>query len=395
MRTKTLSDLPGVYASAASCGIKKSGKDLAYIFVPEAVASAGVFTRNKCPAACVQYSKECLKQSVVKAVIVNSGNANAATGKRGWENAKKSAALAAKLLGLKLAEVAVSSTGIIGVQLPMEKLERGLAQLLKNPRKRQGQLAAQAILTTDTKKKLVWVNELIGARRFVVAGMSKGSGMIAPNMATTLSFLVTNVHLSSAELQRMLRQAVQDSFNMISVDTDTSTNDMVLVLANGRPEMKLRSVRENKRFSRLLATACRQLALQVVRDGEGAKKLIEVQVQGARSDKEARKIAMQIASSPLVKTAIHGEDPNWGRVIAAAGKNPAVALELEKLSLAFGPVEVLRNGQPRPFSRIEARQALRGKEVRILLRLKLGKGKATAWGCDLSKRYVEINTDYS
>jgi glutamate N-acetyltransferase/amino-acid N-acetyltransferase len=389
-----ITDIPGVFAGGMHCGIKPSKKDLAFIFVPKACASAGVFTLNKFAAACVHHSKKCLKKSVIKAIVTNSGNANAVTGEQGFADVKTTAALSAKLLGLSPSEVAVASTGIIGVKLPMEKLTSGLKTLLANPKVRNGQTAAEAIMTTDAFPKTVFLERKIGGQMIVVAGISKGGGMIGPNMATTLSYLVTNVAIDSKTLQPLLSQAADDSFNMISVDTDTSTNDMVLMMATG--EKKIIMSNENKKaLQELIFDASLVLAKLIVRDGEGATRVIEAVVEGAAKRADARAMAKNIINSPLVKTAIHGADPNWGRVVAALGKDPGLKMNPEKADVFFGSHMIVKNGQPVAFDRARVVAELKKEEVQVRIDLKLGKASAKAWGCDLTKKYIDINTAYN
>lgn len=389
-----ITDLKGVYSAAVRSGIKSQGLDLAFIYVPDACGSAGTFTMNKFMAPCLQYTKEVIAKNVVKAVIINSGCANAATGRTGFRNARQTAAWAARMLDLKPSEVAVASTGIIGVQLPMQKVERGLKDLLRAPRARKGGLAARAIMTTDTCPKEIVVRGRIGKETVTVAGIAKGAGMIAPNMATMLSYLVTDAKLSSRQLQPMLSAAVKNSFNMASVDGDTSTNDMVLLFANGAKHLP-GGKKALRQFAALLEEACRALAKMIVTDGEGATKLIEVRVTGAASEEDARKIARSVTNSPLVKTAIHGADPNWGRVVAAAGKVTGVKLDPKRLDLYFGAEKVLSRGKILKFNTGRVVRSLKQKKVFVHLHLNLSKGSAVAWGCDLTKGYIEANVQYN
>ena len=393
---KTVTNLKGVFAGGISAGIKANGKkDLAYLFLPDCYGSAGVFTKSAFIAPPLIVTKEALKRGTVKALVVNSGNANAATGKAGLRDAKEMAKTAAKLLGIKPHQVAVSSTGIIGRLMPMDVVKAGLHKLLKNPLKRDGKNAARAIMTTDLTQKEVFISGMVGGQRISVAGFAKGSGMIAPNMATMLGFLVTDAKIDSAGLRPLLRKAVNASFNMTSVDTDTSTNDMVMVFSSGAKGKKLMSAKEKREFLALLTKACQHLAKLIAADGEGATKLIEVQVVGARNEREARVIAKNVINSPLVKTAIHGADPNWGRVLAAAGKDPAVKVDPKRVDLTFAGAEVMRRGQVVPHDRKKIRKLMSVREVPVRLQLHLGNGEATAWGCDLTHGYVDINVSYN
>lgn len=393
---RTVTSLEGVYASGIAAGIKVNGKkDLAFIFVPKAYGSAGVFTLSAFAAPPLKVCKDALGKGVVKAVIVNSGNANAGTGAAGLRDARRTAAVASRLLGIKQHEVAVASTGIIGKPLPMQVVENGLEKLLKDPHVRDGDSAARAIMTTDLAQKEVFVSGVVGGARIQIAGFAKGSGMIAPNMATMLGFLVTDAKVDSNTLAAALRQATDSSFNMTSVDTDTSTNDMVMVIASGTKGKPITSRKLQNEFLELLTRACQDLAMQIAADGEGATKLIEVRVSGARSLRDARGIAKNIVNSPLVKTAIHGADPNWGRVLAAAGKDPAFSLNPTRVDLTFAGARVMRRGTIFPHDRAKIRKLMSGKKVIIDLNLNLGRHSATAWGCDLTHGYVDINVSYN
>ncbi len=392
----SITTLPGVYASAIAAGIKINGRqDLAFVFVPEAFASAGIFTRNSFCAAPVLLSRAALKKGTIKALILNSGNANAGTGKDGIRHAKETARCAAKLLGLKTTEVAIASTGVIGKKLPIDKLTTGLQKLLANPLIKNGRAAAEAVMTTDLTRKEIFCTGIVGGDLVTVAGFAKGSGMIAPNMATTLGVLATDAKISSSLLHKLLRSAADDTINMTSVDTDTSTNDSLLAFATGKTGRLITSKKQVQEFLILLTAACQAIARHLAADGEGATKLIEVVVQGARTLREARIIAKNIVNSPLVKTAIHGSDPNWGRVLAAAGKDPAVKVNPNKVDLTFAGATVMRRGAIVPHDRKQIRKLLSTKEVRILINLNLGASSATAWGCDLTHGYVDINVSYT
>ena len=391
-----ITDIEGVFANGMHAGIKPSlKKDLAYIYLPKAYATAGVFTRNQFTASSVDHTKTCIQKGVLKAMVINSGNANAGTGQAGAVHTKQIAKKAAQLLGLKPSEVGVASTGRIGEALPVDKILKGLETMLQNPLASEGHQASEAILTTDLCAKETWHSKTVGGKKITVAGFTKGSGMIAPNMATTLTFLATNVQVKKVDLQRLLREAVNDSFNMLSVDTDTSTNDMLLLFSSGEKKCELNTGEEWEAFKKVLWGACIDLAKKIAKDGEGATKLIEVQVTGAAKGQDARTIAKNIVNSPLVKTALHGGDPNWGRIMAAACREPQLKLNIQKLVLTLGGHVIFEKGMPALFSREAVVTVLKKDNILIQLDLNLGKAKATAWGCDLTKGYIDINVEYS
>ena len=390
---RSLCKIPGVYASAFAAGIKASGLDLSYIYAPTASASAGVFTTNQFKAACVQRNQSVIGEDVVKAIIVNSGNANAVTGEQGAQNNQKIAEYAASKLSLKPTEVVTASTGIIGRHLPMEKYLSGLEQLLDNPCRQEDDLTVRAIMTTDTVEKSAYFEAEVNGQVLKCAGIAKGSGMIAPNMATMLGFIVTNFPCRNSELQACLSEACNYSFNLISVDGDTSTNDMVLALAV--PEVGITNTPESfLEFKKLLTQTCQSLSQQIIRDGEGATRLISIEVSEASTYESAKQIAMTVANSPLVKTAIHGADPNWGRILAAIGRS-GVSLDPNLVNLRLQGCEVVRQGQPLAFDRNHLHQLLQSSDVLIQIGLGQGQHSVTAWGCDLSRAYVDINVEYN
>ncbi len=393
---KRVTDIKGVYAGAVACGIKKAGLDLAFLHVPEAEGCAGVFTRNAFRGACLDHTRNCLESANVKAVIVNSGNSNVATGEQGRQNVERTAQKAASFLGLQSTQIAVASTGIIGVPLPIEKLEAGLETLLENPSQQDGLSAADAIMTTDLVRKEVYLEREIAGQKVVIAGFAKGSGMIAPNMGTMLAFLVINAALPQGVLQKMLETAVDASFNMVSVDTDTSTSDMALLFSTPEVGLNLSDAQSEAEVQRLIQDACVELAKMIARDGEGAERLLEVLVKGAKTIEDARAIGLSVASSPLVKTAVHGADPNWGRVVMAVGKTPGVSVDPTRLELFFGEHQIFAQGEPlRNVSLSDVSKSLQGELVRITIHLGLGSHEAVAWGCDLTKKYIDINVDYN
>lgn len=390
----TFTDLDGVFGHAIHCGIKESALDLSYIYIPNAVASAGVYTQNKFLASSVSFTKKCDKRHTLKAMIINSGNANAATGKQGEKNTKRLAQLTASYLGLNTVEVGVAATGIIGKQLPMECIEKGLPTLFENIHEKNGEKVTQAILTTDLVEKSVTKSMKIGKKTITVSGITKGSGMMAPNMATTLAFIVCNVSLNNKQLQRCLSKAVQYSYNMMSVDTDTSTNDMLMCFATGQYNISSDKDQMNM-FQELLTEVCIDLAKLIAKDGEGATKLISVEVKRASSYRDAQIIAKNVIDSPLVKTAIHGEDPNWGRIMMAIGKDESVKLNPNKVSIFIGQQCLFENGEPIHCDLTNVKKELANNDVNIIIDCALGKGQAKGWGCDLTKGYIEINTEYN
>ncbi|MFH1646234.1 MAG: bifunctional glutamate N-acetyltransferase/amino-acid acetyltransferase ArgJ [Chloroflexota bacterium] len=383
----------GFLAGAASAGIKYAGGrlDLGILGSEISCTAAAVFTTNKVKAAPVILSQQRLLKGRASALVVNSGSANACTGARGMANAEEMAALAARHIGVAPEEVLVASTGVIGLPLPMERIRDGIAGVTLSAG--GGHDLARAIMTTDTVPKEVAVR---GEDGCVVGGIAKGSGMIHPDMATLLCFLTTDAAVEIGFLREALREAVDVSFNMVSIDSDTSTNDMVLLMANGRSggEPVSKGSREAANFQRALNHACIYLARAIARDGEGATKFIEVKVSGAAGPADARRVARTIVSSPLVKAAVHGSDPNWGRVLAAAGRSGA-ELDADRLDLQIGGVRLVKGGRPVSFNKEEVVRLLDAAEVVMTLDLNLGGGAATAWGCDLSEEYVTINSDYT
>ena len=375
----------GFVASGVHCGIRKTRSDLALIRSTATATGAGMFTVNRMLAAPVVVSKRHLELAQPQAVVVNSGNANAATGEQGERDADLTAAAAARLLGLHEHEVLVLSTGVIGVPLPVDALLRGLAPAARALSPDGGGEAAEAILTTDTCAK----EAVAHAEGFVVGGMAKGSGMIHPNLATMLAVVTTDYPLEPGEALEFLRPAVERSFNAISVDGECSTNDTVVLLANGASS----AARDDAAFAEALDAVCSKLSGTIVADGEGVTVVAQIGVTGAASADEATAIARRIATSPLVKTALHGRDANWGRVLAAAGSAPFnggyARLDPSLVTLDFDGVRVLEHGAPRGVE-----PALAGASVTIELDLGLGTGSASYLTSDLSSDYVRINADY-
>jgi glutamate N-acetyltransferase/amino-acid N-acetyltransferase len=385
----------GFRAAATAAGIKAEGLDIALVVADWGCSAAAVFTTNRAQAAPVVVSREHLAAGQARAVVVNAGCANAGTGDQGLRDARETAALVARELGCRPGEVVVASTGVIGVALPMEKVRQGIAHAAPLLSRDGGSQAARAILTTDTRPKEVVVEFALEGERATIGAMAKGSGMIAPNMATMLAFFTTDAAVDPRLLHRALREAVGDSLNRITVDGDTSTNDMAVVLASGA--LPVKAIMEEGRvydaFRSALTEAARNIAGMIVRDGEGATRVAEVRVEGARLESEADRIARTVAESPLVKTALYGGDPNWGRVLAAVGR-AGVDLDMSRVDLFLGDVWVAEGGQARAYDEAHARQALAEDPIRIRIRLKEGRASGWMWTCDLSHGYVDINAHY-
>lgn len=390
--------VPGFRASGIACGIKKGReKDLALILSDVPARVAGVLTKNRVKAAPVLFDTKMLASgtsSGVRGVIINSGNANACTGKKGLEDTRKTARLAEVAAGTKRGRMLVSSTGVIGVPLPLKKIEKGLPALVKALSPSGWHRAAEAIMTTDAYPKTVRGSARVGGRTVTVVGIAKGAGMICPDMATMLAFFATDANLTSAALSRALKTAVDQSFNNISVDNETSTNDTVLIFANGLAGGKSTGLRSRgfSAFSRLLNGLSLSLAHMIVDDGEGATKFLEFHVKGAASESDARRAARALAGSLLVKTAFFGGDPNWGRIVAALGSS-GVKMSQEKVGISFNKVPVVRGGLD-TGKQNEAARAIKARRVSITVDLKMGKSSYKLWTTDLSNDYVKINSAY-
>ncbi|HEX5418061.1 MAG TPA: bifunctional glutamate N-acetyltransferase/amino-acid acetyltransferase ArgJ [Chloroflexota bacterium] len=385
----------GFLAGAVAAGIKKSGAlDLSIVWSESEAAVAGVFTQNKVRAAPVVLSEQRVKQGAARGVVVNAGNANACTADEGMANAQEMAALTAGKLGARPEEILVASTGVIGVQLPMEKVRAGIAAI--DLSQDGGARVAQAIMTTDLRPKERAVRLEIGGQTVTIGGMAKGSGMIHPNMATMLAFITTDAAVDPVFLHTALREAAATSFNMISVDGDTSTNDTLVALANGAagnapitagtPEAVL--------FQEALDDVAIDLAKAIARDGEGATKLIEMVVEGARSLADARTAARAVVSSSLFKAAVYGADPNWGRILCALGYSGA-DVDALRADIRLGSVDLMKNGEIQQFDRAAAVAEMAGPDVLVSAHLHLGDATARAWGCDLTEGYVDINGRYT
>jgi glutamate N-acetyltransferase/amino-acid N-acetyltransferase len=390
----------GFRAAGISAGIKTTKKlDLALVVSETPATAAAMFTQNKVQAAPVLVCKEHIQKSggVVRAIVVNSGCANACTGDLGMADAHTMAAETATLIGCPVEQVLVASTGVIGVNLPMDRVRSGIPQAFAALSDSQGPQAAQAIMTTDPFPKESCTTIMIGGKTVTIGGMAKGSGMIGPDMAalphaTMLAFLTTDAAVPQPLLSRALAEVVEDTFNAITVDGDTSTNDAVILLANGASGATIGDA-EYAAFAKALRSVCLELALGIVRGGEGATKLVTVTVSGAASGDEARRTAKAIANSLLVKTAIHGGDPNWGRLIAVAGR-AGVAFDPSRAKVTIGPTVLFDNGRPHDERASEAAEYLKRKELAISVDLGAGSAVSTVYTCDLSAEYVRINAEY-
>lgn len=385
----------GFKAGGITCGIKKNQRpDLALVVSDNPAVAAGIFTTNQVQAAPVQLSKEHLRAGIARAIIVNSGNANACVGPVGINAAEAMAAAAAELLAIPAEQVLVASTGVIGVELPVTKIQAALKDK-GFIRAEGGGAAAQAIMTTDTFPKEVAVEFALGGKQVRIGGMAKGSGMIHPNMATLLGFITTDIAIDRMMLARAIRSAGDYSFNRITVDGDTSTNDSLFIMANGlagNPEINTDGP-DYQLFLEGLTEVCLNLAKMIARDGEGATKLVEVRTEGASSEAAALRIGKSVATSNLVKTALFGEDANWGRILAAAGYSGA-QIDLEKIRIYLGGLLVCQNGIGVAFDEAEAKRILEQKEILIRINLGMGDAVASVWTCDLSYDYVKINGSY-
>ena len=393
----------GFFASFTAAGIKyKDRSDMAMIFSDIPATYAATFTKNKVKAAPVLWDESLLKQgSKISAVVINAGVANAATGEEGLKDSEETADYTAKLLSVDKTNVLVASTGVIGMRLPMDKLKSGIDNLVKylSYKSEMGHLASKAIMTTDTVEKESAVKLEIGGKKVTIAGMCKGSGMIHPNMGTMLSFITTDVSIDQKLLQKALLEIVDDTYNMISVDGDTSTNDSCIVLANGKAENEMIvSEDENyEKFKQALFEVNATLAKKIAKDGEGATKLMEIDVTGAKTKNDAKKIAKSVVTSSLTKAAIYGKDPNWGRIICAIGYAEA-DFEESKVDISFesehGKIKLCENGREINFDEDTAKKIMDTDHLKIICDLKCGNENAIAYGCDLTHKYVDINASY-
>ncbi|MGK7863953.1 bifunctional glutamate N-acetyltransferase/amino-acid acetyltransferase ArgJ [Falsiroseomonas sp. E2-1-a4] len=390
--------VPGVRLGSGRAGIRyKAREDVTMMVFPAGTTVAGVFTKNRCPGAPIDWCRAALKGGKARALVVTAGNSNVFTGKAGRQTCSDTAKAMAELAGCKPGEVFLASTGVIGEKLPTEKLVAALPPLFGQLNEDGWAGAASAIMTTDTFPKGATRTAQIGETTVTVSGIAKGSGMIAPDMATMLCFLATDAKVPAAALQAILAKGTQKSFNCVTVDSDTSTSDTVLLFATGSAKhsrVPSDGGKMLKDFARAVHEVLMDLALMVARDGEGAQKLIRIDVTGAVSAKSAHRIAMSIANSPLVKTAIAGEDANWGRIVMAVGKAGEPA-DRDLLSVGVGGTWMAREGSVVPgYDETPVIAHMRGREVEITVDLALGRGKATAWTCDLTHGYIDINGSY-
>ena len=401
IKNGTITDVKGFKAAGITAGLKKSGKkDLALIYSEYKAVSAAVFTKNLVKAAPILVDMENIKSENTQAIIVNSGNANACTGEDGYKNAKKMTEIIAEKLNLHPTEVLVESTGIIGVQMDMEKVASGLEKIVPELSEEGGHNAGEAIMTTDTFPKNLAVKIEIGGKEVTIAGIAKGSGMIHPDMATMLAFLVTDISIDKKLLQKVFSKSTDDSYNMVSVDGDTSTNDMAGILANGaagNAKITDENSEEFKIFKEALNFVNKELAKSIAKDGEGATKLIEVTTKNARTMEDAKKVSKSVITSSLFKAAVFGSDANWGRILCAVGYSGA-ELIVDKIEIFIKGedkiIQVAKNGMGIDFGEEEVEKILKEEKVGVIVNLNDGNYDATAWGCDLTYDYVKINADY-
>jgi glutamate N-acetyltransferase/amino-acid N-acetyltransferase len=392
-------DIAGVRLATAAAGIRYAGRtDVLLVLLEPDTTVAGVFTRSKCPSAPVEWCRAHLKPGKARALVVNSGNANAFTGKSGRAATRLTADITAKAAGCKTSDVFLASTGVIGEPLDAHKFEGVMDGLVAKAASGDFLAAARAIMTTDTFPKVATARAKIGKTTVTLNGIAKGAGMIAPDMATMLSFVFTDAAIAAPALQSILRDGVSDTFNAVTVDGDTSTSDTLMMFATGRAPGCPRVARAGdprlKAFKKALHSVLADLSEQVARDGEGARKLVEIVVEGAVSNASARRVAMSIANSPLVKTAIAGEDANWGRVVMAVGKAGEPA-DRDKLAIWFGGIRVAHKGARDPaYDEAKVSTAMKNPEIKLKVALGLGKGRDRVLTCDLTKEYVAINGDY-
>lgn len=391
----------GFYSSGIHCGLRKNKnkKDLALIYCDTLCTASAVYTTNQVKGEPLYVTEEHMKDKKAQAIIINSGNANACTGHDGREKAYKMTELVADKLNIKKEDVIVASTGVIGLPLNIDAIENGMESLVKGLSKNGSYASCEAIMTTDTITKSISVSINIGDKDIKIGGIAKGSGMIHPNMATMLSFITTDINISPILLQKALSESVKKTYNRISVDGDTSTNDMVVILSSSKANNKMIEEEglEYEIFFNALNYVNTYLAKLIAKDGEGATKFVECIVEGAYTEDDAEKVAKSIIKSSLVKTALFGADANWGRIICAAGYS-RVPIKIEKVDIAFesirGYINVCKSGMPISFDEDKAKNILKEKDIKLIVNLNQGKSSVSVWGCDLSYDYVKINGDY-
>jgi len=386
----------GFFAAGVACGLKKNGaKDLALVCSDSIAAAAGVFTTNLVKGHSLQVTMDHIKRGYAQAIVINSGNANACVGEQGLNDAREIAAITANLLGCSPEDILVGSTGVIGKPLDMPAIRAGIRDAVSNVAPDGGRDAAEAIMTTDLVPKEFAAELEIQDEKVIIGGMAKGSGMIHPNMATLIAVITTDANISKGLLEKALKEVVSRTFNRVSVDGDTSVCDMVIMLANGEAN-NVGIVRENPEFEKFkdgLEAVCTSLAKSIARDGEGATKLVEVAVDGAKSSEDAYRVVCAVAKSPLVKTALFGEDANWGRIITAAGYSGA-DFDPNLVDISIGDLVMCKNGAAVDFDENEAKKILKEKDIRIYINLKKGSSSDRIWTCDFSYDYVKINGSY-
>jgi glutamate N-acetyltransferase / amino-acid N-acetyltransferase len=385
----------GYLASGVGAGIKKKGLDLAVVFSSQPASAAGVFTLNQVQAAPVLLSKENLKLSRgrIRAILINSGCANACTGDQGMKDSILTTRCLASHLKVDPTQILVASTGVIGAFLPVPKVMKGIASAVSALNSQGGGAAVRAIMTTDTREKSIAVEGRIGGKTVRIGGIAKGSGMIHPNMATMLAFITTDAQVPPRELGRLLRHVSDRTFNCLTVDGDTSTNDTVLVMANGASNAAIEDSRARSFFEKGLTMVCEELAKSIARDGEGATKFVEILVRGASDFEAARRVAKTIANSPLVKTALYGQELNWGRILCAVGYS-GVPFDQECIVLSLNGIPIFRSGSPVGSTRARAEKAIRAQDLLIDVDLGGGRASARVYTCDLSHKYIDINASY-
>ncbi len=386
--------VPGFQFAAVKCGIKYENRfDLGLAWSEVPAAAAGAFTTNLIQAAPVVISQKRIHSGIAQAILVNSGYANACTGRQGYRDANLLTSEVARILGVSAGSILVASTGTIGMTLPVNKMMNSLPALVKNLSPNMAPDFIRSILTTDTFPKVVYTQKVIGGKKITLFGTAKGAGMIMPNMATMLGFIFTDLAIPARLLKPIFAHAVEDSFNRITVDGDTSTNDTAVCLANGLAANPLPRGRSLSQVESLIGNALKELARMIVLDGEGATKLVEILVEKARTTREADLVARTIANSPLVKTAISGAEPNWGRIIAAAGRS-GVRINPDRVDICFGELPVVRSSQGIPGAQKKAIPLLQKKNIKIRVNLNQGKARASILTCDFSEGYVKINAGY-